>query len=89
MKVKELKEIINALSDFGDDELEVKLEIAQDGFVERHNLCVVHWDCGKIYLLGGDHEKDGLWEVGQIIDLNKVRKWRASNSHTNKNKNRG
>ena len=64
MTVKELKRIVNSLPE---DNLEVRVEIQEDGMGTVYPLSVVHYERGKIYLLGGDHEKDGLWEVGTII----------------------
>lgn len=64
MTVKELKKIINSLPE---DNLEVRVEIQEDGMGTAYPLSIVHYERGRIYLVGGDHEKDGLWEVGTII----------------------
>lgn len=65
MTVKELKRIINSLPE---DNLEVRVEIQEDGMGTTYPLSIVHYERGRIYLLGGDHEKDGQWEVGTIIN---------------------
>lgn len=64
MTVKELKIIVNSLPE---NDLGVRVEIQEDGMGTTYPLSVVHYDGGKIYLLGGDHEKDGQWEVGTIV----------------------
>ena len=64
MTVKELKRIVNSLTE---DNLEVRVEIQEDGMGTAYPLSIVHYERGKIYLLGGDHEKDGLWEVGTVV----------------------
>lgn len=64
MTVKELKRIVNSLPE---DNLEVRVEIQEDGMGTTYPLSIVHYERGKIYLLGGDHEKDGLWEVGTVV----------------------
>lgn len=64
MTVKELKRIVNSLPE---DNLEVRVEIQEDGMGTTYPLSIVHYERGKIYLLGGDHEKDGQWEVGTVI----------------------
>lgn len=64
MTVKELKRIVNSLPE---DNLEVRVEIQEDGMGTAYPLSIIHYERGKIYLLGGDHEEDGLWEVGTVI----------------------
>lgn len=64
MTVKELKRIVNSLPE---DNLEVRVEIQEDGMGTTYPLSIIHYERGRIYLLGGDHKKDGLWEVGTII----------------------
>ena len=65
MTVKELKAIVNALPE---DNLEVRVEIQEDGMGTAYPLSIVHYERGRIYLLGGDHEKDGAWEVGTVFN---------------------
>lgn len=69
MKVKELRELLTLIPN---EDLEVKVEIQEDGFGTTYPLDIVHYDYGKIYLLGGDHHEDGLWECGiKVQDLEK------------------
>jgi hypothetical protein len=67
MTVKELKELLNLIPN---ENLEVKVEIQEGDFGTNYSLELVHYDYGKIYLLGGDHHEDGLWECGiKVQDL--------------------
>lgn len=67
MTVKDLKELLTLIPN---QDLEVKVEIQEDGFGTTYPLEIVHCDYGKIYLLGGDHHDDGLWECGiKVQDL--------------------
>lgn len=68
MTVKELKELLTLIPN---GNLEVKVEIQEDGFGTSYPLEIVHYDYGKIYLLGGNHE-DNPFECGiKVQDLEK------------------
>ena len=64
MTVKELKDTLNNIEN---ENLEVRVEIQEDGMGTAYPLALVHYDYGKIYLLGGDHKNINEFEVGFII----------------------
>lgn len=67
MTVKELKELLTLIPN---ENLEVKVEIQENGFGTTYPLEIVHYDYGKIYLLGGDHHEDDPFEYGiKVQDL--------------------